>query len=122
MEILKNFGFEPVFFIAQIVNFLILFFVFKRFLYKPILKLLKERAREITKGLEDADNAKKTLEDAEKAHARVFVACPENWSSILSYLRFLQKTGASWAGLYAELQPRPQLAEQRLRRATSDES
>jgi len=65
MEILKNFGFEPVFFTAQIINFLILFFVFKKFLYKPILKVLKDRTHAITKGLEDAENAKKSLEDAE---------------------------------------------------------
>lgn len=64
MEILNNFGFEPIFFTAQIINFLILFFVFKKFLYKPILKVLKNRAHAITKGLEDAENAKKALEDA----------------------------------------------------------
>ena len=65
MEILNNFGFEPVFFLAQIINFLILFYIFKKFLYKPILKVLKDRAHAITKGLEDAENAKKALEDAE---------------------------------------------------------
>lgn len=65
MEILNNFGFEPIFFTAQIINFLILFFIFKKFLYKPILKVLKNRAHAITKGLEDAEYAKKALEDAE---------------------------------------------------------
>lgn len=64
MEILNNFGFEPIFFTAQIINFLILFFVFKKFLYKPILKVLKNRAQAISKGLEDAENAKRALEDA----------------------------------------------------------
>jgi len=65
MEILNNFGFEPVFFTAQIINFLILFVVFKKFLYKPILKVLKDREHAIAKSLEDAENAKKTLEDSE---------------------------------------------------------
>ena len=65
MEILKNFGFEPVFFTAQIINFLILFFIFKRFLYKPILKILKDRSRVIEKSLRDAENAKRALEEAE---------------------------------------------------------
>ena len=45
MEILNNFGFQPTLFIAQIVNFLILAYVFKRFLYKPILKTLKDRQK-----------------------------------------------------------------------------
>ena len=65
MEILNDFGFEPVFFTAQIINFLILFYVFKRFLYKPILKILKDRSRAIAQGLQDTENAKKALEDAE---------------------------------------------------------
>lgn len=65
METLENFGFEPILFTAQIINFLILFLVFKRFLYKPILKTLKERSSAIAKGLADAENAKKALEEAE---------------------------------------------------------
>lgn len=71
MEILNNFGFEPIFFTAQIINFLILFFIFKRFLYKPILKVLKDRAKDITKGIEDAENAKKALEEAEAQKDRI---------------------------------------------------
>ena len=65
MEILNSFGFEPVFFTAQIINFLILFFIFKKFLYKPILKVLKDRTHTITKAIEDAEAAKKALEVAE---------------------------------------------------------
>ena len=65
MEILNNFGFEPVFFTAQIINFLILFFVFKKFLYKPILKVLKDRSNTISQGIKDAENAKITLEEAQ---------------------------------------------------------
>ncbi len=57
MEILNTFGFEPVFFAAQIVNFLILAVIFKKFLYKPILKTLKDRQRAIAKGIEDAEKA-----------------------------------------------------------------
>lgn len=64
MEILKNFGFEPVFFIAQIINFLILFVIFKKFLYQPILKILKDRQNSIAKGLEEAEAARKALDEA----------------------------------------------------------
>ncbi|MGE5041751.1 MAG: F0F1 ATP synthase subunit B [Candidatus Levyibacteriota bacterium] len=62
MEILQNFGFQPTLFIAQIVNFLILAYVFKRFLYKPILKTLKERQKTIAKGLSDAEDAAREKE------------------------------------------------------------
>ncbi|MDD3721128.1 MAG: hypothetical protein PHW92_01390 [Lutibacter sp.] len=40
--------------IAQIVNFLILVWLLKRFLYKPVLKAIDERERKIASQLEDA--------------------------------------------------------------------
>jgi|SRR3989344_3819292 len=64
MELFKNLGFEPIFFTAQIINFLILAFIFKRYLYRPILKLLREREQNISKGLADAQKAAIVLEDA----------------------------------------------------------
>lgn len=64
MEILNNFGFEPVLFFAQIVNFLLLAAVFKKFLYKPILKVLHDREEKIRKGVREAEQAKKMLEEA----------------------------------------------------------
>lgn len=66
MEILKNFGFEPVLFAAQIVNFLILAFIFKKFMYKPVLKILKERQMKIKKGIEEAELAHASLISAEE--------------------------------------------------------
>ncbi len=66
MEILKNFGFEPVFFVAQIINFLILAAIFKRYLYKPVLKMLRDREEKIAKGLHDAESATKALQDADE--------------------------------------------------------
>ena len=65
MEILNQFGFEPILFIAQIVNFLILAVIFKKFLYKPILKVLSERKHAIEKGLKDAEIAAKDRESAQ---------------------------------------------------------
>ncbi|HVZ11949.1 MAG TPA: F0F1 ATP synthase subunit B [Patescibacteria group bacterium] len=71
MEILKNFGFEPTFFFAQIVNFLILAFVFQRFLYKPLLKLLKDRKAAIARGLKDAEDAHHALEVANQSRDEI---------------------------------------------------
>jgi len=65
MEILKDFGINPILLGAQIINFLIIFYLLKRFLYKPVLNVLKKRENEIKKGIEDAEHAKKTLEEAE---------------------------------------------------------
>lgn len=63
--ILENFGFDPKLFVAQIVNFLLLAYIFKRFLYKPLLSVIKSREEKIQKGLLDSEAAKKILEDAE---------------------------------------------------------
>jgi F-type H+-transporting ATPase subunit b len=66
MEILNEFGFNAGLFFAQIVNFLILAFVFKRFLYKPLLKVLNDRKNTIAKGIEDSEKAAKALATAEE--------------------------------------------------------
>lgn len=66
MEILENFGFDFTLFIAQIINFLIIAFIFKKFLYKPLLKTLKDRQKTIVKGLKDAEEAQKDRAQAEE--------------------------------------------------------
>ncbi len=49
--------------IAQIINFLILVWLLKRFLYKPILNAIEERENKINSRLEDAESKK---EEAQK--------------------------------------------------------
>jgi F-type H+-transporting ATPase subunit b len=51
--------------LAQVINFLILVWLLKRFLYKPILKAIDERESLIAKELADAD-AKKTEAQTER--------------------------------------------------------
>ncbi len=63
MKILNNFGFELILFVAQIVNFLIIFFVLKKYLYKPVLKLLNERRKKIADGLKQAEESARILEE-----------------------------------------------------------
>lgn len=65
MEILKEFGFDPTLFIAQVINFLIVFFVLKKILYKPVLGMLNKRSEDIKKGLADKEEAEKLLADAQ---------------------------------------------------------
>ncbi len=62
MDIIKNFGVNPIFLGAQIVNFLIVFFILKKFLYKPILELLNKRRLTIQEGIQQAEEARKKLE------------------------------------------------------------
>ena len=70
MEILQSLGFDPIMLGAQILNFLIIFYLLKRFLYKPVMDMIKQREDKITQGLKQADLAQKlmekTLEDEKK--------------------------------------------------------
>ncbi len=62
MEIIRNFGVNPILLAAQIINFLIIFFILKKFLYKPVLELLKRRQTTIRDGLKQAEQARIKLE------------------------------------------------------------
>jgi F-type H+-transporting ATPase subunit b len=70
MEILKNFGVDPILLGAQIINFLIIFYLLKRFLYKPVLGMLKKREDKIKEGIKQAEESRlmleKTLDEEKK--------------------------------------------------------
>ena len=50
MELLGNLGINGKLFMAQLINFAILFFILRKFAYQPILKVLDERKDKIDKG------------------------------------------------------------------------
>lgn len=74
---MKILGFSPINFIFTIVNFLLVYWILKRFLFKPLLKVLGERKEKIEEGLAKAAEAENKLavagEEAEGiiAQARV---------------------------------------------------
>lgn len=65
MEILGKVGFDWQVALANLVNFLIVFWLIKRFFFKPIKKTIKERQEVVDKGLEDAKRAEGALITAE---------------------------------------------------------
>ena len=48
---MEQLGIEPQLLLAQIVNFLIIFFVLSKLLYKPIMGMIEKRKKEIAEGL-----------------------------------------------------------------------
>jgi len=64
---MEQLGIEPNLLLAQIVNFLIIFFVLSKLLYKPILGMLEKRKKEIAAGLE---LTQKMREEEEKMNVR----------------------------------------------------
>ena len=55
MEILKQFGVDWPHFIAQLILFLIVYFVLNRFAFAPLLKILEERRKRIEEGQLNAE-------------------------------------------------------------------
>ncbi|MDR1695019.1 MAG: F0F1 ATP synthase subunit B [Endomicrobium sp.] len=74
MEIFKIFGLEKSLLFFQIVNFLIVAFILKKFLYNPLMKMLDERKNKIDKGLKDAEDARISLENAAQERQKILSA------------------------------------------------
>lgn len=71
MEILNQFGINPILLLAQVVNFLVLLFILKKFLYKPILKVLGERKQKIEDSLKNAEEIEKRLLETQQESEKV---------------------------------------------------
>lgn len=84
MEIVKEFGINPILLLAQIVNFTILLFLLKKFLYKPILKVLEERKTKIAKSLKQAEEIEKRLEQSTMEQEKVLNKARSEANQIVS--------------------------------------
>src|SRR5579864_4664942 len=71
MDILGKFHLELVPFLAQLFNFLVIAFILWRFLVRPLMATMKTRRETIVKGLEDAEKARRALEDASAERAKI---------------------------------------------------
>src|SRR5690242_4727524 len=66
-----TFGWEPRLFFSQVISFVIVALLLRRFAYKPILAVLEERRRRIEEGLINAEKIKKELAEAEKRYQEI---------------------------------------------------
>ena len=87
MEIIKEFGVNPVLLIAQIINFLIILYLLKRFLYKPILTTLDNRRNQIKESLKQAEEAKLLLRQAEEREKEMLRHAQEEAKKLLEETR-----------------------------------
>jgi F-type H+-transporting ATPase subunit b len=70
-ETAETFGWNPWLFLSQVISFLIVAFLLRRFAYKPILAVLEERRRKIEEGQLNAEKIKKELAEAEKRYQEI---------------------------------------------------
>jgi F-type H+-transporting ATPase subunit b len=67
----ETFGWNPWLFLSQVISFVIVAFLLRRFAYKPILAVLEERRRKIEEGQLNAEKIKKELAEAEKRYQEI---------------------------------------------------
>lgn len=83
MDILNQFGVQPVLLAAQVVNFLILLFILKKFLYKPLLKVLDERKKRIEASLKNAEEIERRLAETEAQAEKILARALAEGQKIL---------------------------------------
>jgi F-type H+-transporting ATPase subunit b len=67
----ETFGFDWKIFLSQVISFILVALVLRRFAYKPILAVLEERRQRIAEGLLNAEKIKQQLAEAEQRHAEI---------------------------------------------------
>ncbi|MEY2486238.1 MAG: F-type H+-transporting ATPase subunit b [Verrucomicrobiota bacterium] len=70
-ELLDTFGIEWPKFLAQLILFIIVYFVLKKFAFGPIIAMLEERRKRIEEGQLNAQKIKQQLAEAEQRHAEI---------------------------------------------------
>ncbi len=71
MDLILKLGIDWKLLLAQIVNFLILFFILYKLVYKPILNVLDKRKKMIEKNVEDTKRIEDRLTKLEEERAKV---------------------------------------------------
>src|SRR3989304_8800761 len=84
MEILRNFGIQPLLLAAQIVNFLIILFLLKKFFHKPIVKALDERKKRIEESLKNADLIEENLKETEEKSVQIIEESRKSAQELIS--------------------------------------
>lgn len=70
--------------IAQIINFLILIYLLKRFLFNRIIKIMNEREKQITDRMQDAKTAKEAAQKELDEQQRIREELQEKWNEMLA--------------------------------------
>lgn len=86
-EIFSNFGVTWPKFIAQIILFLVVYWVLNKYAFGPILKMLNERRRRIEEGQHNAEKIKKQLAEAELRYQEVLRKANEQATRLLEEAR-----------------------------------
>ncbi|MFA6513871.1 MAG: F0F1 ATP synthase subunit B [Patescibacteria group bacterium] len=82
-SLISTFHIDYKLFIAQLINFAIVFSVLYYLIFKPLLKTMTERSKTIEKSLKDADAIEKRLELTEKEQIDIITAAKKQANLII---------------------------------------
>lgn len=91
-KILSNIGFDWRVAVANLVNFLVIFYLLKRFAFKPIQKTLNARRAKIDEGLENAEKARTELLMAKEVAKRELDATRIEANDIIAAARIQEQS------------------------------
>lgn len=84
IDILTKIGFDWHIALANFVNFLIIFYILNRFLFKPLAKVLAERKEVIAEGVKKSAEADVVLRETEVERERILSASRQEANAIVS--------------------------------------
>jgi F-type H+-transporting ATPase subunit b len=84
LGILSKIGFDWQVALANLFNFLIIFFILRRYAFKPIGKLIKERQERIDQGLENAKKTEQMLLDSKKDYEEMIQKAMQESNKIMT--------------------------------------
>ena len=87
MDIAAQFGLDQTLLLAQTLNFLLLLIVLRKFLYKPVTKMLKDRKDRIAKSLLDVQEIDRKLAHMEDEHKKIVLQAHEEAKQIIKEAR-----------------------------------
>lgn len=83
MELFTNLGVDWRLLVAQLINFIIILLVLNRFLYRPILNILKERDAQVKKSISDSIKIEEELLRIAKEREQKLIEANQEASSII---------------------------------------
>ena len=86
-QIFSNFGVTWPKFIAQVILFLVVYWVLNKYAFGPVLKMLTERRRRIEEGQHNAERIKKQLAEAELRYQEVLRKANDDATKLLEEAR-----------------------------------
>ena len=93
-RILENLGIDWKILLGQIINFLVVLFVLKKFAYKPFLNVLNKRKTKIAEGIKNAEEAEKRIKMVSIQRDKVLNNAQKKASQILQENEFRAKEKA----------------------------